>query len=124
MSYQMLFVTVCGQIWHFTYLWLNFLCVCLIFALSELKLSLKHTHTHTHIRSHTAVFVVGPTRLRRVDGHFVGVRPNSMLALGSQLEGVGGERFQVLQQVGGGRLEAHFLLKGREDNGTVEDVRL
>lgn len=74
-------------------------------------------NTHTH----TAVFVVEPTRLWCVDGHFVGIRPNSMLALGSQLEGVGGEGLQVLQQVGGGGLKAHFLLKGHKENGgTVE----
>lgn len=41
-----------------------------------------------------------------------------MLAPGSELEGVGGERLQVLQQVGGGRLKAYFLLRGYE-----KDVR-
>ncbi len=97
------------------YLWFNFLCLSHFCIVKIETLSLKHTHA----RSHTAVFAVGPTRLRRVDGHFVGVRPNPMLALGSQLEGVGGERLQVLQQVGGGRLEAHFLLKGCDDSGTV-----
>ena len=45
-----------------------------------------------------------------------------MLAPGSQLEGVSGERLQVLQQVGGGGLKAHFLLKGHKDSRTVEDV--
>lgn len=89
----------------------------------SLSLSLKQTHTHSHT-AYTAVFVVGPTRLWRVDGHFVGIRPYPMLALGSQLEGIGGERLQVLQHVGSGRLKTHFLLKGHEDNGTVEDIRL
>lgn len=35
-----------------------------------------------------------------------------MLALSSELEGVGREGLQVLQKVGSGRLKAHFLLKG------------
>lgn len=35
-----------------------------------------------------------------------------MLALSSELEGVGREGLQVLQKVGIGRLKAHFLLKG------------
>lgn len=74
----------------------------------------------SHARSNTAVFVVRPTRLWCVDGHFVGIRPNSMLALGSQLEGIGGERLQVLQKVGGGRLKVRFLLKGHKDKGTAE----
>lgn len=39
-----------------------------------------------------------------------------MLAPGSQLEGVGGERLQVLQQIRGARLKAHFFLKGDEKN--------
>lgn len=70
--------------------------------------SVKHALT----RSHTALFVVGPTRLWCLDGHFIGICTNPMLALCSQLESVGGERLQVLQEVGGGRLKAHFLLQG------------
>ena len=79
---------------------------------------------YKHTCSHTAVCAVRPTRLWRVNGHFVGICPDSVLAPGSQLEGVGGERLQVLQQVGGVGLKAHFLLKGNEDNRTVGDVRL
>lgn len=55
---------------------------------------------------------VGPTGLWRIDGQLVGICPNSMLALSSELEGVGREGLQVLQKVEGGRLKAHFLLKG------------
>lgn len=116
-SYQVLFVKPIydGQIWNLIYLWFSFLfCQFSFLHCQNRNLSLSHT------RSHTAVFVVRPTRLWRVDGHFIGIRPNSMLALGSQLEGIGGERLQVLQQVGGGRLKVHFLLKGHKYKGTVE----
>lgn len=37
-----------------------------------------------------------------------------MLALCSQLEGIGGEGLEVLQQVGGAGLKAHFLLRDAE----------
>lgn len=65
----------------------QFLCqfhFCIVII--EAFLSLKHT---THKRSHTALCAVGPTRLWCVNGHFVGIRPDSVLAPGSQLEGVG-----------------------------------
>lgn len=90
----------------------QFLCQFSCLHCHNWKLSVFLIRTHTLTHSHTAVCAVTPTCLRRFDGHLVGVRPDSMLAPGSQLEGVGGERLQVLQQVGGGRLKAHFLLRG------------
>lgn len=63
------------------------------------------------------------TRLRRVDGNLVGICTNAMFATGSQLESVGWERLEVLQQVGGCRLKAYFLLKGEHDDvGTWTSV--
>lgn len=82
--------------------------VCLVKIEPPFSLCLSHT-------VFTMYFVVRPTGLWRVDRHFVGICPNSMLALGSQLEGVGGKRLQILQQVGCSWLKAHFFLKGQQD---------
>lgn len=105
-----------GKILHYICLWLGFylktnFCIVQIETCSSLFL----LNTFTHSR---------PTCLWCVNGHFVGVRPNSMLAPGSQLEGVGGERLQVLQQIRGGRLKAHFFLKGDEENDQFLILRL
>lgn len=100
------------------YLWFSF-CGSSHFWIVRMETSVSQAHTHC---THT-VFVVGPTCLWRVNGHLVGVHPNCMLALGSQLKGVGGERLQVLQQVRGGRLKAHFRLKGQRDSGRRQVVR-
>lgn len=83
------------------------------FALPKRLFCLDHTHARTHTGK---IFcpLIGPTCLRCVDWHFVGVRAHSVLALCSQLEGIGGEGLQVLQQVGCAGLKAHFLLRNTE----------
>lgn len=81
-----------------------------------------HTLTHSTHTSQPAVCLGTPTCLWRVNGHFIGVRPNSIFALGSQLESVGGEGLQGLHQVGGGRLKAHFSLKRGKNRKEIQMI--
>ena len=56
---------------------------------------------------------MGLTCLGRVGGHLVGVGPDAMLAASRQLEGVGGEGLEVLQEVRGGGFKGHLLLQAK-----------